>query len=152
MSKHKKTDLIVTVAQALPRLQEATDAIDEAAARILGVNRTDLRALGILQRVGSVSAGTLAEATGLTRGAMTTALDRLQQAGLVHRVRDTEDRRGVRVEMTKRAIDRCNEIWGPLAREGVRLLEKYSTDELTTILHFLEAARVLQEAHVTRIK
>ena len=63
--------------------QDATDEVDEAVADRLLLNRTDLRCLSVLSRVGAMSAGALATAAGLTRGAMTTALDRLETAGFV---------------------------------------------------------------------
>src|SRR5438105_6338675 len=131
--------------------QEATDEVDEAAARLLGLNRTDMRALSALVR-DALTPSDLARAAGLTRGATTTVVDRLEDAGYVKRSRDLEDRRGVRVEMTdatRRDVDR---IWGPIAREGARLIAKYSTRELEAICRFLEGSRVLQRKHAQRIR
>ena len=81
----------------------ATDRFDHAVADALGVNRTDMRCMDMLEREGPLPAGRLAEAAGLTSGAMTTALDRLERAGFVRRVRDREDRRRVLVELTPEA-------------------------------------------------
>src|SRR3979490_3402685 len=82
------------------RSQAATDRFDQAVADAIGLNRTDMRCLDVLSREGPVTAGRLAEATGLTSGAMTTALDRLERAGYARRTRDATDRRRVLVEAT----------------------------------------------------
>jgi DNA-binding MarR family transcriptional regulator len=138
--------------QAVPAYQDATDEVDEAAARVLGVNRTDLRCLSVLSRAGSLSPSRLADEAGLTRGAMTTALDRLETAGLAERSRDDEDRRGVRVSLTDLARRRIATLWGPIAAEGSRILARYSTKDLEVVLRFLEEGRSLQELHARRIR
>jgi DNA-binding MarR family transcriptional regulator len=146
-----RADVIARLGREVQAAQEATDELDEAAARVLGLNRTDLRALSSLAR-DALTPSDLARAAGLTRGATTTVLDRLEEAGYVRRVRDLEDRRGVRVEitdLTRRDIDR---IWGPMVREGQRLIAKYSTNDLATICEFLEGSRALQKAHAERIR
>jgi DNA-binding MarR family transcriptional regulator len=148
----KLRGLAAAVAQAVPAYQDATDVIDEAAARVLGLNRTDLRCLGILLRGAPASAGTLARATGLTRGAMTTVLDRLERAGYARRTPHPGDRRSVRVEATPAVLVRVEAIWGPIRDEGARLLARYSERQLHTLLRFLEQGRALQEAHAARIR
>src|SRR6266545_3110812 len=101
MSKQQGIDdLISAVMQAVAAFQDAADQVDEAAARRLGLNRTDLRCLGILTRFGPTSAGQLAFAAGLSPGAATTAVDRLVRAGYAQRVHDEQDRRRVTVQAT----------------------------------------------------
>src|SRR5260221_12352810 len=80
--------------------QDATDEVDEAAARRLGLNRTDLRCLSVLSQRDGLGASELAAAPGPTRGAMTTVLDRLEASGYARRAWDRQDRRPGRVEMT----------------------------------------------------
>ncbi|MGO9750213.1 MAG: MarR family winged helix-turn-helix transcriptional regulator, partial [Solirubrobacteraceae bacterium] len=57
------------------RSQSATARFDQAVADALGLNRTDMRCIDVLHRAGPITAGRLAEETGLSAGAMTTALD-----------------------------------------------------------------------------
>ena len=133
-SNYKRQALLAAIGRQVQAFQDATDEIDEAVARRLRVNRTDLRCLSVLARAGAQSASALADATGLTRGAMTTALDRLETAGYVRRVWDQQDRRSVRVEMTVRAAKEVRLLYGPLAREGGELLQRYATDELIAVL------------------
>ena len=83
----RHTGLIDEVALELGELRKAGDQLDEAVALQFGLNRTDLRCLGILYRRGRVTAGELAEESGLTPGAITTVLDRLERGGYANRVR-----------------------------------------------------------------
>jgi DNA-binding MarR family transcriptional regulator len=69
-----------------------------------GLTREEWEGLGALRRAGPPfrrSAGELAELSELSSGAMTNRLDRLEKAGLVKRLPDPNDRRGVLVELTK---------------------------------------------------
>jgi DNA-binding MarR family transcriptional regulator len=151
-SNQKRAELLAAFGRALPAFQDATDTFDEAAAEVLGLNRTDLRALGIAMRGGGMSPSTLADAAGLSRSAMTTALDRLEQAGYIRRVPDPDDRRGLCIESTPDALRTAEAIWGPLAAEGETMLAGYTTDELAAIVRCLLEATALQDRHVERIR
>ena len=83
--------------------QNATDRYDQAVADTIGLNRTDMRCVDILDRQGRLTAGQLAEQTGLTSGAVTTVIDRLEASGYARRTRDTTDRRRIYVELTDEA-------------------------------------------------
>lgn len=145
------TQLVTRITRAIFAFQTATDAMDEACAQALGINRTDLRALSLLY-VRRMSAGELAEALGLTRGAMTTGIDRLERAGFVRRLRTGEDRRSVQIEITGAALQKIGQLWGPLEREGKRRLARYGSGELKTILKFLDEGREAQEAQAARVR
>src|SRR5262249_61706757 len=78
MSNHNlREQLIAAVMRAVAAFQDAADQVDESAAGRLGLNRTDLRCLGILTRAERMTAGQLAAAARLSAGAATTAGDRL---------------------------------------------------------------------------
>ena len=77
----------------------AASDFDERLAKKLKLSRTDMRCLDLIGRLGPMTAGRLAEESGLTTGAVTFILDRLEQSGMVTRRRDTEDRRRVWVEI-----------------------------------------------------
>ncbi len=68
-----------------------------ALAERLGLNATDHKALDLIARHGPLTAGRLAETTGLTTGAVTGIVDRLERAGFAVRERDTVDRLVVRI-------------------------------------------------------
>jgi hypothetical protein len=84
--------------------------------------------------------------------AMTTALDRIERVGYVRRARNQNDRRTVRVEMTDRAVSDVQALYGPLAKEGGRYLQKYAKAELAVVLKYLDDGRRLQRAHAKRIR
>src|SRR5262249_1738241 len=111
-----------------------------------------LRCLSVLSQAGALSASALADAAGLTRGAMTTALDRMEGAGYVERVWDQEDRRSGRVEVTAAARKEIDLLYGPLAAEGGRLLQGYTAPELAAVARYLEDGQKLQRAHAQRIR
>src|SRR5262245_24559264 len=96
-SKRKLSEELIHLSRAN---EAANDAFDELACRKLGINRTDLRCLNILENNGSMTAGRLAELSGLTTAAVTAMLDRVERAGFARRVRDQKDRRQVIVEVT----------------------------------------------------
>ncbi len=151
MANESRAELIGEVAHEVAEFQSAVDVVDEAAAARLGINRTDLRVLGILFRLGRMAAGQLARLAGLSPGAMTVAIDRLERAGYARRVKLPEDRRSVLVEVTPKGRSRSEQIYGPIGREGVASLERYGDAELALLRDFLRAARELQEHHAARI-
>ena len=69
------------------------DIADQVVADYLGLNRTDARCLDIIDRLERVSAGRLAGEAGLSTGAVTTVLDRLERAGYARRTHDPGARR-----------------------------------------------------------
>jgi DNA-binding MarR family transcriptional regulator len=147
-----RTDLQGQLSREIVEFQNATDAVDEAASEILGLNRTDMRALGLLQFRGPMTAGQLAEAMSLSPGAMTTALDRLESRGFVRRRIDAEDRRRVLIEVTNEALAISNDLYGPLARAGSERMRHLSEEELRVILDFVRYGRELQEQHASSLR
>lgn len=152
MSNYTKPELIAEVGRRIQVFQDATDEMDEAVAERLGVNRTDLRCLSVVSQAGAMTPSALADATGLTRGAMTTALDRLERAGYLRRVRDQKDRRSVRVELAQDAVKFIQELYGSIAAKGVGLLQKFTTTELSAVLKILEESSKMQRDHAKRIR
>jgi DNA-binding MarR family transcriptional regulator len=128
--------------------QRATDKIDELVTELLGVNRTDARCLDILDQHGRMTAGQLASASGLTTGAVTAVVDRLERSGYARRVADPEDRRRVLVELTEKARELSWELMGrPLMEASQPIIARYSDEELELLLEFARTSRELQEQH-----
>ena len=117
--------------------QNATDRFDQAVADAIGVNRTDMRCMDVLDQRGRLTAGQLAEASGLTTGAVTAMIDRMERAGYVTRVRDPEDRRRVFVELTPEAKKRGHELYEPLAKGWPEMAKRYSDHDLAVLLDFV---------------
>lgn len=150
-SNHR-SQLIEKLGRLITVSQTETHEVDEAAAAQLGINRTDLRCLGIVLEHEPISASMIAKNAGLTRGAMTTALDRLERAGLVRRIDDPLDRRGVNVEATLSAKKAVRDIWGPIRTDGLALLKEYGDEEIELLDRFFDEYRSLQHSHAERIR
>ncbi|HWC25486.1 MAG TPA: MarR family transcriptional regulator [Solirubrobacteraceae bacterium] len=152
VSGEERQRLLGAVLAALRADGIARDALDQAVADRLGINLTDLRCLDVLDQRGTTTAGDLAAALGLTTGAVTTLLDRVERGGYVRRIRDAQDRRRVLVELTERCRRLTEELYGPLGEEGYALLSDYESRDLELIRDFLVASRELQLRHERRIR
>lgn len=139
-------------ARAAADFGAATDLVDEAAAATLGVNRTDLRILGVISESGPLSAAALAAAAKLSPAATSTAIQRLVAARHLTRTVDEHDRRRAVVALTPHAEELIDRVYGPIARAGQRILARYSADELTLITTFLRHGIDMQIAEADRIR
>jgi DNA-binding MarR family transcriptional regulator len=129
------------------------DAFDSLAADSLGVSETDLRCLNIIENGGALTAGDLAAQSGLTGGAITGVIDRLERAGFARRVSDPADRRRVRVEVTAAFYTHAERIWGPLAADWhATLAKRFTTDELERITDFIRATNKVGRRHLDRLR
>ena len=127
-------------------------ALDKLAAARLGVSVGDLQCLNIVESRHGLTAGELATESGLTTGAVTAVIDRLERVGYARRVRDEHDRRKVKVEVTDEFYARASEIWAPVAAEWQQVLaDGFSADELATIVAFLTQVEALAERHAARL-
>lgn len=152
MSRELKRELAAELIHLVRAHEAANDAFDEIACGKLGINRTDLRCLNIVENQGSMTAGRLAELSGLTTAAVTSVLDRLERAGYARRVRDQEDRRQVIVELTPLLLERAGPMWGPLGDEAQAALARMSVEELQSLTEFFRFGIALNEKHVERVR
>jgi DNA-binding MarR family transcriptional regulator len=141
----ERVALLQELVQINRAYQSAVEKMDDAFCRWIGVNRTDGRCLDIIDQRPGLTAGELAEAVGLSRGAVTTALDRLEARGLVTRVRDQDDRRRVTLQPTPEAGRLAWEAYGPLAETGGPMLAEFSDDELRSAIRFLRGGTEINE-------
>jgi DNA-binding MarR family transcriptional regulator len=127
-------------------------------AQALHLSAADFFGLNLVSLRGPVTAGELAQATGLTSGAATRMIDRLEAAGFVRRVHDTADRRRVLVEMAADRLAEIDEVLEPNRRRLAEVFLRYSDHELSVLFDYFEravpaliaAAEDLQAAPVER--
>jgi len=143
--------LIDEVNAAFGEIRQAADRLDEAVATQFGLNRTDLRCLGILYRRGRVTAGELADESGLTPGAITTVLDRMERDGYANRVADPGDRRRVLVVSTAVTREVGARVYGEVEVAGRAELEGHSAEKLTLIRDYLRRTREVYESQAAHI-
>ncbi|MEV6305711.1 MarR family transcriptional regulator [Actinoplanes sp. NPDC051861] len=141
-----------SAADAAAEFGAAADEVDDAAAGLLGVNRTDLRILGLVSAAGAMTAGVLAVRARLSPAATTAAIQRLAAAGHLRRDVDPADRRRAVVRVTAEASAMLDLAYGPIAEAGHRLLTAYSPAELTLIVDFLRVGRRMQLDQAARIR
>ncbi len=142
-----KSGLIDDLQQAGRRLSLATIMFHQAVADRLGLNPTDHKCIDLLASAGSTTAGELAEATGLTTGAITGVIDRLEAAGFVRREDDPDDRRRVIVRVIPKRYRDIARLFEPFGKAVAELGASYSERELATILDFItRSCLLLREA------
>ena len=103
----------------------------------VGISSSDLECLDFLNLEGRVTAGRLAELTGLTTGAITGVVDRLERAGLVRRERDDNDRRKVFIATVPDNIAKVGKFYEHMQRAMLKEWESYSDSELKLLLRFM---------------
>jgi DNA-binding MarR family transcriptional regulator len=152
MAGKSKQDLIAGLIREFRVSGNQDDAFDSLAAARLGVSETDLRCLNLIENAGGLSAGELAAQSGLTGGAITGVIDRLERAGFASRVLDPTDRRRVRVQVTPAFYKSADVIWGPLAADWHRALsERFTKEELERIMDFLRVTNEVGRRHLERL-
>ena len=148
-TKQAKIDAVVT---AFRDSGNHDRAFDNLAAQRLGVNLTDLHCLSIIESRGGVTAGELAAEAGLTSGAITGVVDRLERAGYARRERDSDDRRRVAITVTPAFYQATAGIWGPVKEDwDTTLAARFTGAELDVVAAFLEAADDIARRHLARL-
>ena len=126
----------------------AASDFDERVAKNLKLSRTDMRCLDLIGRLGPLTAGRLAEESGLTTGAVTFILDRLEEAGMVRRRRSSVSRRRVWVEIVPEAQERLQDLQQPVAEEMREVAQRFKADELATVRDFMRQAKEVFQRQV----
>jgi DNA-binding MarR family transcriptional regulator len=131
-----REELIRAIIDKYREMSTETIIFHQGVADVLGVHISDHKCLDLIYRFGAMPAGRLGELTGLTTGAVTGMIDRLEEAGYVRRTNDPKDRRRTIVELTRnRKLERKIElIFMPLHKRMHKLLSSYSDSELAFLL------------------
>jgi DNA-binding MarR family transcriptional regulator len=124
--------------------------VHQAIADQLGLIPTDLKCLDAARNEPQLTAGRLAELTGLSTSATTAALDRLERRGFVTRVRDESDRRRVFVESTGRHEAEVARLFAPLTESSRALLAGYDEEQLALLLDFVTKLNEANRAILTQ--
>ena len=153
MPRRSKKELVEELIREFRVSGNQDDAFDSLAAERLGVSETDLRCLNIIENSRGLSAGELATQAGLTAGAVTGVIDRLEVAAYARRVPDPDDRRRVRVEVTPAFYRVADRIWGPVAADWqATLSERFTIGELERITAFLRTTNEVGRRHMDRLR
>ena len=132
----QRADLLVKLMEAMRALSDRDVLYSQALADRLGVSLTDFKASSLLAGNGPMPAGRLAELTGLTTGAITGVIDRLEKAGYVRRERDDSDRRKVFIAVVPETATRIGQLYVPMQQSMQKVWSRYSEQELRLLLRF----------------
>ena len=152
MAKRSRSDLMQAIRSGFQQTSGQSVVLSQIIADKVGFSPTDLECLGFLEDGGPMTAGRLAELTGLTSGAVTRMIDRLERARYVRRRSDPDDRRKVLVELVPGRAKEFERFYGPMARGATEFLERYADAELALIAELLEHMVAFGRAQTQRIQ
>jgi DNA-binding MarR family transcriptional regulator len=136
---NKREEIIQAIIEKRKEMSTETIMFHQSVADVLGLHITDHKCLDLIRQYGAMPAGRIAELTGLTTGAVTGIIDRLEKAGYVRRANDPKDRRRTIVEpvRNKKWERKIEAIFIPFHEGMHKLLSSYSDGELAFLLDVL---------------
>jgi DNA-binding MarR family transcriptional regulator len=128
----EREEIIQAIIEKFKEMSTETIVFHHAVADVLGLHITDHKCLDLLNRFGAMPAGRLGELTGLTTGAVTGIIDRLEEGGYARRTNDPKDRRRIIVEpvRNKKLERKMQMIFVPLHTTMHKVLSSYADNEL----------------------
>lgn len=146
-SPNSRERLVQSVISGLRGLDTELDLMNQAIADFAGMNRTDAQCMDIISAGGAITPGSLAERIGLTPGAVTTILDRLEAGGWIVRRHDSADRRRVLVKPNRSKLRRIRSSFRGLQRATRNLSRRYSEEQLEFMVEFLQQTATIVAEH-----
>src|SRR5947207_15123459 len=128
---------IYSVLRSLRRVNLQGSFFGQTVAIRFGLSESDIETLEQLIDMGATTAGKLSELTGLTSGAVTRVIDRLEQAGFVRRVPDPADRRRVIVEVVPEKVAAVQSTLNRVGTVSAGEIARYTDAQLALITDFL---------------
>ncbi|MFI5258969.1 MAG: MarR family winged helix-turn-helix transcriptional regulator [Candidatus Limnocylindrales bacterium] len=147
-----RSELVAAVLRAVREESGQAVLFSQAVAERVGLAGTDVECLEMLQAEGRATVGRLAELTGLTTGAATRMVDRLEQAGYVNRVADPTDRRRVLVEPAPGLAAKFGALHASIAKAQLAIIEHYDDNELAILIDFLDRSRDVARAETLKMR
>jgi DNA-binding MarR family transcriptional regulator len=143
--ENRRLKLLQTIGDVSRLNGQANELFGERIGEFLAINGTDGRCLDIISRIGRVSPGQLAIHSGLTTGAVTAVVDRLEAAGYVKRTRDPVDRRKLWVEPTPHINELLETIFGVYDTIGPAMVSHFTDGQLEGILAYLRMNTIVAQ-------
>ncbi|MGH2631856.1 MAG: MarR family winged helix-turn-helix transcriptional regulator, partial [Tepidiformaceae bacterium] len=125
----------------------------DAIAQRLGINSTDMECVDLLHLFGPMTPSQMSQLTGLTTGAITRLVDRLEKGGWVRRVPDLRDRRRITVEPLHET--RSSPAWHyfkGMAMRMAQLIGKYTPEQLTLLTDFTRRSNEILHDETVRLR
>ncbi|MFD6071749.1 MarR family winged helix-turn-helix transcriptional regulator [Amycolatopsis lurida] len=145
-------ELATAAALEIPRFVSATVLFQTAMAERLGISATELHGLQLVISGAATSPTGLARALGMTTGAVTRMLDRMEERRLVERVPDPADRRRLAIRPLSDRLAEVADLYSPMARFFGDRLGRLDRRQLTALLGVLTDGRAFAEREATRLR
>ena len=136
--------------EALRKASRSSLMLRQSIAQSMNLNASDAECIDYLMEMGPATAGALAEATGLTTGAITAILGRLEQVGLIARTKDPNDRRKVIVTLIPKKHAKAAKVYAVMAQDAYQLLSGYSPKELKFLFRHTQALEEIHKRHTKK--
>lgn len=132
-----KAKILSELVSEVRRMTGLSVLISQAVADRVGLAPSDLEYFDVIVLAeAEVTPGWLMRETGLTSGAITGVVDRLERAGFVRREHDPNDRRKVIVRPEPKRLAELMKYYAPLQNAMTYLWTSYTSSELQLILEF----------------
>lgn len=154
-SDEKHASLLGELARELRQFNGLGASFFRAASSRTGMTVTDMQVIDILHSTGPATAGQLADLTGLTTGAITGMLNRLEESGLVHRERDPNDGRRVIVRLApdeKEEMREINSIFDSPGKAWDEMASHYDDEQIAFLLKFLKRSNAVYRKEIVRLR
>ena len=148
-----RAELLDALSAELRNVSALSVLFSQAVADRAGMNPADQEALDILRRHGPITAGQLAAFTGLTTGAVTGLVDRLERRGFARREPDPTDRRRVIVRpLTANAERELDPYFASMGQAVNDLCARYDDRDLAVILDFITNANAVALEQIAQVR
>lgn len=153
-SQETRAETLGALARELRQFHGLGASFFRAAASRTGMAVTDLEVIDLLERAGPITAGQLADLTGLTTGAITGMINRLEEAGLVRRERDPADGRRVIVRLApeKDKLHEIDALFASIEQAWEELASHYNDEQLAFLLEFLQRSNALSRQGLVQFR
>jgi DNA-binding MarR family transcriptional regulator len=149
-----RAELLAALVREMRQTNGLGASFFRAAAGRVGMTVTDLQVIDILDSTGPMTAGQLADLTGLTTGAITGMLNRLEEAEIVRRERDPDDGRRVIVRLVpgKESISELSLIFAALEEAWTEVTAAFDDAQIVFLLKFLQESNTQTQRELFQVR
>ncbi len=144
MSSKQHARLFPALVRAVRLFIAGSSLFSQRVSGKLGLHPTDMQFLNLLELLGPMTPGFLAQCSGLSSGGVTVVLDRLEKAGYVRRSANPSDRRSVLVGIVPARQKKVTSNYDSVQKQFEQVLTGFSDQELETILRFFSTANEMR--------
>jgi DNA-binding MarR family transcriptional regulator len=129
-----------------------TALFHQLAASLLGLSASDMKTLSILSQEGPLTAGDVTKRLGLTTGAVTSVINRLEKRGFISRKQDKQDLRKVILAINDDKLKKSNEIYSSIGGAFTELYNGYTIEQLNFLIKYHNDATSIVHQEVEKLQ